>query len=86
MRQLTIRGFDLELEQKIRSLAQREGISINKAALRLLRKGAELADGGAAKRIGSRLEKYAHTMSDQEARELMDSISAADKIDPDMWR
>ena len=58
MRQLTIRGFDLELEQKqkIRTPAQREGISMNKAALRLLRKGAELIDDSSARRIGSRLD------------------------------
>lgn len=75
MRQLTIRGFSLELEQKIRALAQREGISMNKAALRLLRKGADLAEDGSANQIGSRLDKYAQTMSDGEARELLDSIS-----------
>ena len=85
MRQLTIRGFDLELEQKIRSLSQREGISMNKAALRLLRKGAELSDDKATKRVGSRLDKYAGTMSKHEARELLDSIASSDQIDPDMW-
>ena len=45
MRQLTVRGFDDELSSAIQGLAQREGISLNKAALRLLRKGAGLADG-----------------------------------------
>lgn len=86
MRQLTIRGFSLELEQKIRALAQREGISMNKAALRLLRKGADLAEDGSANQIGSRLDKYAQTMSDGEARELLDSISVTEQIDPEMWR
>jgi len=88
LRQLTIRGFDLELEQKqkIRTPAQREGISMNNTDKPLIRKGAELIDDSSARRIGSRLDKYAQTMSDQEGRELLGSISAANQIDPDMWR
>lgn len=75
MRQLTIRGFDPELERKIRVVAQQEGISINKAALRLLRRGASLEDDGEARPIGTRLDKYASTMSDSEAEELLSSMA-----------
>ena len=42
MNQLTVRGFGDELGESIRRLAQREGISLNQAALKLLRKGAGL--------------------------------------------
>ena len=42
MKQLTIRGFDDELSDCIRREAEQEGISLNKAALKLLRKGAGL--------------------------------------------
>lgn len=87
MRQLTIRGFDLELEQRIKRLARREGISMNKAALRLLRAGAGLGDSSAgAHRIGSRLDKYVGTMSNEEARELLDSIAACERIDAEPWQ
>lgn len=86
MRQLTIRGFDLELEQKIRNLARREGISMNKAALRLLRKGADLSESAEGGRIGTRLHKYAGTMSDEEARELLESIADTEGIDPEIWQ
>lgn len=75
MRQLTIRGFDLELERKVRDVAQQEGISMNKAALRLLRRGASLWDDGEARPIGRRLDKYAGTMSDSEAEELLSSMA-----------
>ena len=44
MNQLTIRGLDDDLSASVRRLAKREGISLNQAALRLLRKGAGLAD------------------------------------------
>ena len=38
MQQLSLRGFDKELERRIRQLARTEGISLNKAALKLFRK------------------------------------------------
>ena len=45
MKQLTIRGFDEDLDRAIRQLARRDGISLNRAALKLLRRGAGLPDG-----------------------------------------
>ena len=42
MKQLTVRGFDDELSERIRREAEQEGISLSKAALRLLRRGAGL--------------------------------------------
>ena len=44
MNQLTVRGFDDELAERIRRLAKREGTSLNQAALKLLRKGPGLVD------------------------------------------
>ena len=45
MNQLTVRGFDDDLSASVRRLAKREGISLNQAALKLLRRGAGLTDG-----------------------------------------
>ena len=45
MKQLTVRGFDDELAEAIRQLARRDGTSLNQAALKLLRRGADLSDG-----------------------------------------
>lgn len=45
MRQLTLRGVDDELHERLLRLAQEEGISLNQAALKLLRKAAELENG-----------------------------------------
>ena len=44
MNQITVRGFDDELADHIRRLAERDGTSLNRAALKLLRKGAGMAD------------------------------------------
>ena len=40
MDQLSLRGFDKELARRIRELARREHVSLNKAALLLMRRGA----------------------------------------------
>ena len=57
MNQLTIRGFDDELASRIRQLATREGISLNRAVLRLLRRGAGLGDHkDAGDTVGSSLD------------------------------
>ena len=68
MNQLTVRGFDDELSASVCGLAKREGISLNQAALRLLRKGAGLADGkGNPNEIGSPLDDLFGIWSREEA-------------------
>ena len=42
--QLTIKGFGDDLGSAVHSLAEREAISLNQAALKLLRRGAGLSD------------------------------------------
>ena len=73
MNQLTIRGLDDERNAAIRRLARREGISLNQAALRLLRKGAGLTSGaGGADTIGSSLDHLIGRWTTEEA-DAMDS-------------
>ena len=87
MRQLTVRGFDDELSSAIQGLARREGISLNKAALRLLRKGAGLADDGAGRAtVGSSLDHLIRVWTPEEADELDAALKEFDKIDEELWR
>ena len=73
MNQLTIRALDDELSAAIRQLTRREGISLNQAALRLLRKGAGLTSGaGGADTIGSSLDHLIGRWTTEEA-DAMDS-------------
>ena len=73
MYQLTVRGFDDDLSDAMRRLAKREGISLNQAALRLLRKGAGLTSGaGGADTIGSSLDHLIGRWTTEEA-DAMDS-------------
>ena len=45
MKQLTVRGLGDELARAIRRLASRDGTSFNRAAVKLMRRGAGLAEG-----------------------------------------
>ena len=88
MNQLTIRGFDDELREHIRKLAEREGLSLNRAALKLLRRGAGLSDGRYGEnKIGSALDHFFGIMSKEEADELDAIIEEEfEKIDESMWK
>lgn len=88
MNQLTIRGFDDELKESIRGLAEREGISLNRAAVKLLKRGAGISGGRYGEnRIGSALDRFFGTMSKEEADEL-DAIieEECEKIDESIWK
>ncbi len=55
MNELTVRGFDKELERRLRQVAKEQGVSLNRAALILLREGAGLGQNrGAAHLIHHR--------------------------------
>jgi hypothetical protein len=86
-KQLTLRGFEPELLRALRQLARQEGISLNRAALRLLRRGAGLDP---AEReddtIGDRLDEFIGTWSDAEAKEFDQATADLGRVDDSMWR
>ena len=87
MKQLTLRGFGKELERRIRELARREGISLNQAALRLLRRGAGLGDPGErAHQVGPALDALIGTWSDAEAAAFAEAVEDLEHVDDSLWR
>jgi hypothetical protein len=82
--QITLRGLDPELSSKIRELSEREGISLNKAALRLMGKGAGQT-GEEEGLIGDSLDHLFGTWSKEEADEFLGNISSLGKIDQELW-
>jgi hypothetical protein len=84
--QLTLRGFDPRLSRAIRDLARREGISLNKAALRLMEKGAGLGVPRADERLQHSLDHLIGTWSQADADELLGSIRSCEQVDEDLWR
>ena len=78
--QLTVRGFDDEL-------AERDGTSLNQAALKLLRKGAGLADPAhRPDTVGSSLDHLIGSWSDDAAAELDAALEEFEVIDEAAWR
>ena len=87
MNQLTVRGFDDELAERTQRLAKRDGTSLNQAALKLLRKGAGLADPAQkADTVGASLDHLIGSWSDDEAAELEAVLQEFEVIDEDAWR
>lgn len=83
--QVMVRGLDSELARKIRKLADDEGISLNKAALRLLTKGAGLEREEDDDAIGDDLDHLLGTWSDAQAEEFAAALKSMSEIDPEMW-
>ncbi len=86
MKQLTVRGFDPELERILQKLSEEEGISLSQAALRLMREGAGLRSGRRRRQIGTSLDRFVSTMSEEEGREILEATEAFQQIDPDFWK
>ena len=87
MDQLTVRGFDDELSASVQRLARREGISLNQAALRLLRKGAGLSDArGRADTVGSSLDHLFGAWTAAEADEFDAALEEFETIDETAWK
>lgn len=86
MNQLTVRGVDDELNVIMRRLADQEGISLNQAALRLLRKGAGLTDNkGNPNAIGASLDDLFGAWSRDEAESFEAALEVFETVDEAAW-
>ena len=86
MNQLTVRGFDDELSASLRRLAKSEGISLNKAALKLMRKGASLTDSkGNPNVVGQSLDDLFGKWSREEAESFDTALEFFETVDESMW-
>lgn len=81
MKQLAVRGLDDDLVKQIRHLADQEGISLNRAVLTLLRRGAGLESGT----IGSSLDHWIGTWTHDEALEMDRALRDLSHIDRGKW-
>jgi hypothetical protein len=87
VKQLTVRGFDKDLERRLRDVARTRGVSLNQAALILLREGAGLdAPRRRANVIGESLDRLIGSWSEAEEREFLDAIAGLEEVDPSLWR
>lgn len=86
MKQLSLRGFDPLLEKQIRAIARSRGISLNKAALFLMRKGAGF-DNPQVKTnvVGHSLDHLIGKWPEEAEEDFLRSIQAFERIDQDLW-
>ncbi len=85
MTQLTLRGFDRELEARLNRLARERGLSLNKAALLLMRRGAGLTEEGAEVRtVGDSLDEFIGSWKPEQEREVLTAVEAFEQIDEDL--
>ena len=85
-RQLTLRGFDEELATRIRGAARERGVSLNRAALALLRRGAGLGPpGDRGDVVGTSLDHLAGTWTERDEREMQEALRGTEVIDREMW-
>ena len=86
MNQLTIRGFDEQLERCLRQLADERQISLNRAALALMRRGAGLTERRESPdQVGSGLDTFIGVWSDDDESELRRALEPFEQIDPGLW-
>jgi hypothetical protein len=87
MKQLSVRGFDPMLEKKIREIARTRGISLNRAAICLMQKGAGFTESGkSANVVGDSLDRIIGKWSKEEADAFLQGISPLEKIDRSFWK
>jgi hypothetical protein len=87
LKQLTIRGFDPEIEEQIRDLARREGLSLNQAVMQLLRRARGRQDStDRIHRVGSALDDLAGTWSQRDEQEFAKAIEPLERIDSTFWQ
>jgi hypothetical protein len=87
MDQLSLRGFDKELERRLRQLARQEGISLNRAALLLMRRGAGLEAGGGqgSDVVGATLDGLIGRWSTSQEKAFLEGIRALAAVDESLW-
>lgn len=83
MRQLTVRGIEPEIEQKIRRIAKKNGKSINQVIKEIIEE--KFKDQG-QKTPASSLRQLAGGWSCEEAADFERAIQSCEQIDAEMWR
>lgn len=87
MNTMTLNELDDDLVAKIRRVARRDDSTENEAALKLLRKGAELDEEAPPNgKVGNSLDDFIGTMTPEEAAEIDAAVRELRTVDESMWR
>ena len=85
MSQITLRGIDPEIEQKVRQISKSTGKSLNKVIQEIIYQHIGVDQKG-KKSASHSLRKLAGGWSEKDALEISEAIKAFDQIDEAMWK
>lgn len=85
MRQLTVRGVDPQLAQRLDEEARRRGLSKNRTVLALLREALKLTRNQGPREYHD-LDHLAGSWTHEEAEEFNKTLKEIRRIEPEMWK
>jgi len=85
MGQITLRGLDPKIEEKIRQIADHQGKSINKIMLEMISKS-DIFHEVTKKPEADSLKNLAGGWSKKEADRFFESIQSCEQIDSELWK
>jgi len=83
--QLTIRGMEKDMEETIRRIAQEEGISLNKAVIRMLEKAIGRTEPVVEPSVYDDLDRFSGVWSPEEAAGMEKVLSDIRTVDEEIW-
>ena len=86
VKNMTLRGLDLSLAEKLREAARQEGKSVNQFVLETLKKRLGLEKEKRFTAVHHDMDHLFGKWSEQEFREIQGKIDAQRTIDEDLWR
>ena len=86
LKQLTLRHIDAEISDELQKIVREEGLSLNQAALKLLRRGLGLRPDAEQEPIGRSLDWFIGTWSDEDMSEFMEATKSTREIDSEFWK
>ena len=84
--QLTLRDLDPRILDEIERVAKAEGLSLNKAAAKILKAGAGIQDLSEPRCIGAAVDRFVGSLSAREASRLTRSLRALERVDDELWK
>jgi plasmid stability protein len=82
MKQITVRNIPAAIQTKLRSLAERSGLSLNQTVIQLL----ETATGGNPEARRRDLSGITGTWDDRETEAFDRATAAFESVDEEVWR
>jgi hypothetical protein len=84
--QVTLRDLDPRVLAEIERVARVEGLSINKAAAKILKIGAGIDAAPESRSIGAAVDRFVGKLSAAEARKLVQSLRVVEQVDDELWK